>query len=203
MKTLEGKVIPKNRALRGLYRRYSRRMSAFCFSIYSFFHYLVIVIFGIVFCLAAYDNRNYALSKLGPDSFFKNKIKNLNILKLPIINTYIGTILVLIGAFCLINNLVILFHLIKGGNKKRLLFINYIGFVIQIFLFLGAIIILVFYDFSMLLVHSFFIFIVFNLLSSIIYFILVKRSVDVTITKDGDYPFLSMRIMKNHKILLE
>lgn len=179
----------------GLYVRLSRRISAKYFSLCVYPLYLVLVVFGCLYCNAAYVNTPYIPSIVFPEAFYERTITHKNFSNLPIINTIIGVSLFYVGIFCLVNNSMMLLQIIYGGNKNRLKMMNVFTLAIQILVFIGSVVVLVLYNFSPVLGRYLFIFSLFNSFSAFIYFFVVKRCLEVT----NNYHFLSIAIMEKHK----
>lgn len=190
MKELE-KIPEQNYVPKNLYLRLSRRYSAQYFIGYYFIVLLVMIIFGILFLHSVYLTRNYVLDG---DKYWKQMEKHNYYLQVQNFNAFTGIFLICIALFSIMNNISIFLHILRGGLKKRLKYSNYIFFFFQIILFLYSFILLCMFGGLTWLYPVLFVFCFYNLLNSIIFFLLIKRCV----RRENDF-MLSMNRMETHK----
>ena len=156
--------------------RLKRRKSAKYFSIYFFVIIAFYIIFGIIFFCTTYVTRYFIYD---PDLFWAINMENPNLLKLQRFSASAGMFLVCSSIFAIMDNIVIYYHIIKGGLKRRLQYANYIFFFIQVFSFIFCLYGICAYRNLIVIFPIIFSYSSFALISSIIYFIIIKRSLNV------------------------
>lgn len=177
--------LPKN-----LYLRLTRRYSSKYFVIYYFFIIFVKIILGVLFLNAVYVTRNYLID---PDKFWEKTLKKDKYLSLQSYCAFTGIFLICSSIFSIMNNALITSHIYFGGLKRRLQYANYAFLILQVLLFLYSSITLIRFDNIISLFIILFVFSFFNLLTSIILFMLIRRSYR------RENPFmLSIRRMEAH-----
>ena len=156
--------------------RLSRRKSVKYFSLYFFVLNMIYILFGILFFCATYVTRYFITD---PDTFWSINMKKPYLLKLQRFTAALGMYLVCSSIFSIMDNIVIYFHVIKGGLKRRLNYANYIFFFLQIFSFIFCLYGILSYKKLIILFPIIFSYSYFNLIAAIIYFMLIKRSLSV------------------------
>ena len=169
-----------------------RRYNVKNFVIYYFFIIIIKVILGIVFLNAVYVTRNYIIN---PDKFWDKTLKNDGLLSLQSYCAFTGIYLICNSIFSIMNNILITIHIYYGGLKRRLHYANIVFIIFQIALFVYSIFTLVKFTNLISLFIILFIFSFFNILTSIIYFMLVKR----VLRRENIY-MLSIRRMESHAL---
>ena len=167
-----------------------RRYNVKNFVIYYFFIIIIKVILGIVFLNAVYVTRNYIIN---PDKFWDKTFNNDSLLNLQSYCGFTGIYLICNSIFLIINNFLITFQIYCGGLKRKLLYANIVFIIFQITLFVYSVFTLVKFTNLISLFIILFIFSFFNILTSIIYFMLVKR----VLRRENLY-MLSIRRMESH-----
>ena len=172
------------------YLRLTRRYSARNFVLYYFFIIIIKIILGIVFLNSVYVTRHYIIN---PDKFWEKTFKNDSLLNLQSYCAFTGSYLICNSIFLFILNIFITLHIYCGGLKRRLQYANIVFIIFQTFLFIYST-----YAFSKFtnLISLFIIlfgFSFFNLLLSIIYFILIEI---ILLKEKNDY-ILSINEMVN------
>jgi Na+/phosphate symporter len=169
-----------------------RRYNVKNFVIYYFFIIIIKVILGIVFLNAVYVTRNYIIN---PDKFWDKTFNNDSLLSLQSYCAFTGIYLICNSIFSIMNNILITIHIYYGGLKRRLQYANIVFIIFQIALFVYSIFTLVKFTNLISLFIILFIFSFFNILTSIIYFMLVKR----VLRRENIY-MLSIRRMESHAL---
>ena len=177
---------------KNLYLRLTRRYSAKIFVIYYFFIIVIKIILGILFLNAVYVTRNYIIN---PDKFWDKTFNNDSLLSLQSYCAFTGIYLICNSIFSIMNNILITIHIYYGGLKRRLQYANIVFIIFQIALFVYSIFTLVKFTNLISLFIILFIFSFFNILTSIIYFMLVKR----VLRRENIY-MLSIRRMESHAL---
>ena len=113
--------------------RLEKRKSLNYFSLYFFILNILYIIFGILFFYATYVTR-YFISD--PDKFWSINMERPHLLKLHRVTAAAGMFLFCSSIFSIMDNIVIVYHIIKGGLKRRLNYANYILFFLQVFSFI-------------------------------------------------------------------
>ena len=168
----------------------TRRYRAKNFVIYYFFIIIIKIIIGILFLNSVYVTRNYIIN---PDKFWDKTLKNDGLLNLQSYCAFTGIYLICNSIFLIINNIIITIHIHYGGLKRRLQYANIVFIIFQTFLFIYST-----YAFSKFtnLISLFIIlfgFSFFNLILSIIYFLLIEI---ILLKEKNDY-ILSINEMVN------
>ena len=171
--------------------RLTSRKSVKKFSKYSFLLKIFYFIFGLIFLCATYVTRYFIID---PDKFWSICMERQYLLKLQRFCAATGMFLVCSSIFSIMDNIVIYFHIIKGGLRRRLQYANYILFFVQIISFIFCLYGICMYKNLIILFPLIFSYASFNLIASIIYFILIKKSLN------GENLFLlSIEGMIKHK----
>jgi len=174
-----------------LYLRLSRRNSVKYFIIYYFVLLLGMLVFGILFLNSVYVTRHYIVN---PDKFWKELLKHKYLLNLQKYCAFTGIFLICLSVFLIMNNILVIVHVYYGGLQRRLQVANYIFIIFQSFLLLYSLIMLIMFKGLITLFPGLFVFSVFNFLSAVIYFLLLRRSYR------RENPFmLSIDRMERHK----
>ena len=187
---MQSNISPLVYMKKNLYLRLTRRYSAKYFVIYYFFIIVIKIILGILFLNSVYVTRNYIIN---PDKFWDKTLKNDGLLSLQSYCAFTGIYLICNSIFSIMNNSLITIHIYYGGLKRRLQYANIVFIIFQIVLFVYSFFTLIKFTNLISLFIFLFIFSVFNLLTSIIYFILVKR----VLRRENLY-MLSIRRMESH-----
>ena len=174
-----------------LYLRLSRRNSVKYFVIYYFVLLLGMTVFGILFLNSVYVTRHYIVN---PDKFWKQVLEHNYLLSLQKYCAFTGIFLICLSAFLIMNNILVVVHVYYGGLQRRLQVANYIFIIFQSCLFVYSLIMLIMFKGLITLFPALFVFSIFNFLSAIIYFLLLRRSYR------RENPFmLSIDRMERHK----
>jgi len=174
-----------------LYLRLSRRNSVKYFIIYYFVFLLGMTVFGILFLNSVYVTRHYIVN---PDKFWKQVLQHNYLLSLQKYCAFTGIFLICLSAFLIMNNILVVVHVYYGGLQRRLQVANYIFIIFQSCLFVYSFIMLIMFKGLITLFPALFVFSIFNFLSAIIYFLLLRRSYR------RENPFmLSIDRMERHK----
>ena len=174
-----------------LYLRLSRRNSVKYFIIYYFVLLLGMTVFGILFLNSVYVTRHYIVN---PDKFWKQVLEHNYLLSLQKYCAFTGIFLICLSAFLIMNNILVVVHVYYGGLQRRLQVANYIFIIFQSCLFVYSLIMLIMFKGLITLFPALFVFSIFNFLSAIIYFLLLRRSYR------RENPFmLSIDRMERHK----
>ena len=174
-----------------LYLRLSRRNSVKYFIIYYFVLLLGMTVFGILFLNSVYVTRHYIVN---PDKFWKQVLQHNYLLSLQKYCAFTGIFLICLSAFLIMNNILVVVHVYYGGLQRRLQVANYIFIIFQSCLFVYSLIMLIMFKGLITLFPALFVFSIFNFLSAIIYFLLLRRSYR------RENPFmLSIDRMERHK----
>lgn len=182
----EIKYVPKN-----LYLRLSRRKSAKYFIGYYFAVLIIMAIIGVLFLNSVYMTRNYIFNG---DKFWEKIQKNSSLLRVQSFSAFTGVFLCCIAAFSTMNNILVLGHINAGGLKRRLQYANYVFLFFQIVLFIYSTAMLIMFTNLISLYIVLFVFSFYNLLNSIIYFLLIRRCL-----RRENLFMLSIRRMEAHK----
>ena len=189
---MQSNISPLVYMKKNLYLRLTRRYSAKIFVIYYFFIIVIKIILGILFLNAVYVTRNYIIN---PDKFWDKTFNNDSLLSLQSYCAFTGIYLICNSIFSIMNNILITIHIYYGGLKRRLQYANIVFIIFQIALFVYSIFTLVKFTNLISLFIILFIFSFFNILTSIIYFMLVKR----VLRRENIY-MLSIRRMESHAL---
>lgn len=174
-----------------LYLRLSRRNSVKYFIIYYFVLLLGMTVFGILFLNSVYVTRHYIVN---PDKFWKQVLEHNYLLSLQKYCAFTGIFLICLSVFLIMNNILVVVHVYYGGLQRRLQVANYIFIIFQSCLFVYSLIMLIMFKGLITLFPALFVFSIFNFLSAIIYFLLLRRSYR------RENPFmLSIDRMERHK----
>ena len=174
-----------------LYLRLSRRNSVKYFIIYYFVLLLGMTVFGILFLNSVYVTRHYIVN---PDKFWKQVLQHNYLLSLQKYCAFTGIFLICLSVFLIMNNILVVVHVYYGGLQRRLQVANYIFIIFQSCLFVYSLIMLIMFKGLITLFPALFVFSIFNFLSAIIYFLLLRRSYR------RENPFmLSIDRMERHK----
>jgi hypothetical protein len=174
-----------------LYLRLSRRNSVKYFIIYYFVLLLGMTVFGILFLNSVYVTRHYIVN---PDKFWKQVLEHNYLLSLQKYCAFTGIFLICLSVFLIMNNILVVVHVYYGGLQRRLQVANYIFIIFQSCLFVYSFIMLIMFKGLITLFPALFVFSIFNFLSAIIYFLLLRRSYR------RENPFmLSIDRMERHK----
>ena len=182
----EIKYVPKN-----LYLRLSRRKSAKYFIGYYFAVLIIMAIIGVLFLNSVYMTRNYIFNG---DKFWEKIQKDSSLLRVQSFSAFTGVFLCCIAAFSTMNNILVLGHINAGGLKRRLQYANYVFLFFQIVLFIYSTAMLIMFTNLISLYIVLFVFSFYNLLNSIIYFLLIRRCL-----RRENLFMLSIRRMEAHK----
>ena len=156
--------------------RLTRRKSVKYFSLYFFILNIIYIIFGILFFFATYVTR-YFISD--PDLFWSINMEKPYLLKLQRFTAGAGMYLICSSIFSIMDNIVIYFHVKKGGLKRRIQYANFIFLFLQVFSFIFCLYGILSYRIIIIIFPIIFIYSFFNLIAGIIYFMLIKRSLNV------------------------
>ena len=182
----EIKYVPKN-----LYLRLSRRKSATYFIGYYFAVLIIMAIIGVLFLNSVYMTRNYIFNG---DKFWEKIQKDSSLLRVQSFSAFTGVFLCCIAAFSTMNNILVVGHINAGGLKRRLQYANYVFLFFQIVLFIYSTAMLIMFTNLISLYIVLFVFSFYNLLNSIIYFLLIRRCL-----RRENLFMLSIRRMEAHK----
>ena len=182
----EIKYVPKN-----LYLRLSRRKSAKYFIGYYFAVLIIMAIIGVLFLNSVYMTRNYIFNG---DKFWEKIQKDSSLLRVQSFSAFTGVFLCCIAAFSTTNNILVVGHINAGGLKRRLQYANYVFLFFQIVLFIFSTAVLIMFTNLISLYIVLFVFSFYNLLNSIIYFLLIRRCL-----RRENLFMLSIRRMEAHK----
>ena len=182
----EEQYVPKN-----LYLRLSRRHSAKYFIIFYFFLLVVMIILGALFLHSVYLTRNYIVNG---DVFWEKPFQNPKMLRIQSFSAFTGVFLICVGVFSIMNNILVIGHIYAGGLKRRLQYASFVFLFFQVIVFLYAFVTLIMFTNLIVLYPIFFTFSFFNVLNSVIYFLLVRRCV----IRENLF-MLSIRRMESHK----
>ena len=182
----EIKYVPKN-----LYLRLSRRKSAKYFIGYYFAVLIIMAIIGVLFLNSVYMTRNYIFNG---DKFWEKIQKDSSLLRVQSFSAFTGVFLCCIAAFSTMNNILVVGHISAGGLKRRLQYANYVFLFFQIVLFIYSTAMLIMFTNLISLYIVLFVFSFYNLLNSIIYFLLIRRCL-----RRENLFMLSIRRMEAHK----
>ena len=182
----EIKYVPKN-----LYLRLSRRKSAKYFIAYYFAVLIIMAIIGVLFLNSVYMTRNYIFNG---DTFWAKIQKDSSLLRVQSFSAFTGVFLCCIAAFSIMNNILVVGHINAGGLKRRLQYANYVFLFFQIVLFVYSTAMLIMFTNLISLYIVLFVFSFYNLLNSIIYFLLIRRCL-----RRENLFMLSIRRMEAHK----
>ena len=182
----EIKYVPKN-----LYLRLSRRKSAKYFIGYYFAVLIIMAIIGVLFLNSVYKTRNYIFNG---DKFWEKIQKDSSLLRVQSFSAFTGVFLCCIAAFSTMNNILVVGHINAGGLKRRLQYANYVFLFFQIVLFIYSTAMLIMFTNLISLYIVLFVFSFYNLLNSIIYFLLIRRCL-----RRENLFMLSIRRMEAHK----
>lgn len=182
----EIKYVPKN-----LYLRLSRRKSAKYFIGYYFAVLIIMAIIGVLFLNSVYMTRNYIFNG---DKFWEKIQKDSSLLRVQSFSAFTGVFLCCIAAFSTMNNILVIGHINAGGLKRRLQYANYVFLFFQIVLFIYSTAMLIMFTNLISLYIVLFVFSFYNLLNSIIYFLLIRRYL-----RRENLFMLSIRRMEAHK----
>ena len=182
----EIKYVPKN-----LYLRLSRRKSAKYFIGYYFAVIIIMAIIGVPFLNSVYMTRNYIFNG---DKFWEKIQKDSSLLRVQSFSAFTGVFLCCIAAFSTMNNILVVGHINAGGLKRRLQYANYVFLFFQIVLFIYSTAMLIMFTNLISLYIVLFVFSFYNLLNSIIYFLLIRRCL-----RRENLFMLSIRRMEAHK----
>ena len=171
--------------------RLTRRKSVKIFSIHFFILNFFYFLFGIIFLFATYLTRYFIFD---PDKFWSISMERPYLLKLQRFCAGTGMFLVCSSIFSIMDNTVIYLHIIKGGLRRRLLYANYIFFFVQIISFIYCLYAICVYKNLIIIFPLLFSYSSINLIASIMYFILLKRSLNVE-----NLFLLSIERMINHQ----
>ena len=185
----EIKYVPKN-----LYLRLSRRKSAKYFIGYYFAVLIIMAIIGVLFLNSVYMTRNYIFNG---DKFWEKIQKDSSLLRVQSFSAFTGVFLCCIAAFSTMNNILVVGHINAGGLKRRLQYANYVFLFFQIVLFIYSTAMLIMFTNLISLYIVLFVFSFYNLLNSIIYFLLIRRCL-----RRENLFMLSIRRMEAHKAML-
>ena len=180
------KYVPKN-----LYLRLSRRKSAKYFIGYYFAVLIIMAIIGVLFLNSVYMTRNYIFNG---DKFWEKIQKDSSLLRVQSFSAFTGVFLCCIAAFSTMNNILVVGHINAGGLKRRLQYANYVFLFFQIVLFIYSTAMLIMFTNLISLYIVLFVFSFYNLLNSIIYFLLIRRCL-----RRENLFMLSIRRMEAHK----
>ena len=189
---MQSNISPLVYLKKNLYLRLTRRYSAKYFVIYYFFIIIIKLILGILFLNSVYVTRHYIIN---PDKFWDKTFNNDSLLSLQSYCAFTGIYLICNSIFSIMNNILITIHIYYGGLKRRLQYANIVFIIFQIALFLYSIFTLIKFTNLISLFIILFIFSFFNILTSIIYFMLVKR----VLRRENIY-MLSIRRMESHAL---
>ena len=164
----EEDYIPRILSLRIILRK-----SVKYFSIYFFILDALYFIFSICFFHATYFTRTYIFN---PDKFWSYNMERPYLLKLQRFCAGAGMYLICATFFSIMDNLIIYFHIIKGGLKRRLQYANYIFFFLQLCSSIVCLYGIYIYRNIIILFPLLFGYSIFTLNAAIIYFLLMKRS---------------------------
>ena len=182
----EIKYVPKN-----LYLRLYRRKSAKYFIGYYFAVLIIMAIIGVLFLNSVYMTRNYIFNG---DKFWEKIQKDSSLLRVQSFSAFTGVFLCCIAAFSTMNNILVVGHINAGGLKRRLQYANYVFLFFQIVLFIYSTAMLIMFTNLISLYIVLFVFSFYNLLNSIIYFLLIRRCL-----RRENLFMLSIRRMEAHK----
>jgi len=175
-----------------LYNRINRRTSTKILSIFFFIYNILLIALGIIYIQASSDTRNYIAN--GDDFWdFINQM-NLKSKEISLVCAFTGMLIAVSSAFNLINGIVILKHIFRGGLKIRLTLCSYACLTLQILNFCFSFFIIVRYRLTLYL-NVFYIGITISnlfLTGAIFYFI--KKLVKI----ESDY-MLPLEILMKHK----
>ena len=152
--------------------RLERRKSLKYFSLYFFILNILYIIFGILFFYATYVTR-YFISD--PDKFWSINMEKPYLLKLQRFTAAAGMFLFCSSIFSIMDNIVIVYHIIKGGLKRRLNYANYILFFLQVFSFIFCLYGICSYKNIIIIFPIIFSYSSFALIASIIYFMSIRK----------------------------
>ena len=113
--------------------RLSRRKSVKYFSLYFFVLNIIYILLGILFFCATNVTRYFITD---PDTFWSINMEKPHLLKLQRFTAALGMYLICSSIFSIMDNIVIYYHVIKGGLKRRLQYAHYIFFFLQVFSFI-------------------------------------------------------------------
>lgn len=180
------KFVPKN-----LYLRLSRRNSAKYFIAYYFGVLALMIILGILFLNSVYLTRNYITDG---DTFWEKSKENSVLLKLQPFSAFTAVFMICIGGFSIMNNTLVISHIYAGGLKRRLQYASYVLIIFQSVYFVYSLVVLIIFRGLITLYPINFVFSFYNLLNSIIYFLLIRR-----VVRRENLFMLSIRRMEAHK----
>ena len=137
--------------------------------------------------------RNYIIN---PQKFWEKSIKDPFLLKLQRYCAIAAIYLICSSVFSIMVNIVIYFHLVRGGLKRRLQFSTYVFYSLQIVTCILSLLNFTLFKTLITLIPILFVFGLFNLFAATIYFMLLKRTL-----KRENLFLLSLDRMEKHKKL--
>ncbi len=176
-----------------LIARLRRRMNIKYFSIVFFLYNIILLIIGIFYIDASSFTRKYINDADDYWNFyFENKIRNKEI---PLVFSFTGILVIISTSFNIMNGLVILKHIFRGGLRTRLSFAIYTTTIIQAINFGFSFYIIIKYNQIINLNILLLILNGFHLVITIILFYFTKK----IISKEDDF-MLSLSVLNKHKI---
>jgi len=172
--------------------RLRRRLNIKYFSVIFFLYNIILLILGIFYIDASSNTRRYINN--GDDFwnfYFENKIRNK---ELPLFFSFTGMLVIFSTSFNIMNGLVILKHIFKGGLKIRLSLAIYTTTIIQIINFGFSFYIIIKYSKAINLNILLLIINGFHLIITIVFFYYTRK----IIVKEDDF-MLSLSALLQHK----
>jgi len=176
-----------------LIARIKRRENIKGFSIVFFLYNIILLIIGIFYLDASATTRKYIRN--GDDFWnfiFESKIRSK---ELSLLFAFTGVFVIFSTCFNIMNGIVILKHIFKGGLKVRLSFCIYATTVIQVFNFGLAFFIILSYRLVVILNILLIVLNLFHLLITIFFFYFTRK----IIVKEEDY-MSPLKTLLQHKL---
>jgi hypothetical protein len=179
---------------RRLHLRITRRESAKLFiKYYMVMNFIVFTIFGALLIHCVWNTRSYIRN--GNDFWTSYQRNNLNPSDISIYTSLSGIIILLVGVFNLMNNVVILCTLKYGGLRRRLKFTQNFHVTMQAVSFAYSLAPLIKFQGMIVLYPVLFVFLLFNLLNGLVLYMLIRR----VVRREIEY-MLPLSMMYKHKI---
>jgi hypothetical protein len=176
-----------------LINRIKRRNKTKILSIFLFVYNLLLIIIGIIYIDASSNTRNY----IGNGDEFWELFDELDLRpkEISLICAFTGMLVAVSSASNIVNGIVILKHIFRGGLKIRLTLCSYASLFLQILNLCFSFFILIKYRLTLFLNIFYFIVTVINLLLTGLMFYFIKKLVKI----ESDY-MLSLDILMKHKL---
>jgi hypothetical protein len=176
-----------------LSNRIKRRNKTKILSIFLFAYNILLIVIGIIYIEASSNTRNY----IGNGDEFWKLFNDLNFKpkEISLICAFTGMLVSVSSAFNIVNGLVILKHIFRGGLKIRLTLCSYACLTIQILNFCFSFFLIIRYRLTLFLNIFYLALAVLNLSLTALMFYFIKKLVKI----ESDY-MLSIDMLMKHKL---